>query len=133
MFESRIYKKDEKSPFSGFVYNLYSTGQLEYKGKYKDGKPNGDLIYWYDNGNKMRQGKLKDGVPIGRWEYYNLEGRVWKYIIYDNGKKIDEMKWQIFKPKKSDIQALLKSVIDTSDLSTIDTAKETFLGKLIIK
>lgn len=74
MFEGRLYEKDEKLPFTGFVYNLYSNGQLEYKGKYKDGKPNGNLIYWHDNGNKMRQGKLKDGVPVGRWEYYNLDG-----------------------------------------------------------
>ena len=82
MFEGRIYKKDEKSPFSGFVYNLYSNGQLEYKGKYKDGKPNGNLIYWYDNGQKMREGKLKDGVPVGQWDYFNSDGSHKKIIMY---------------------------------------------------
>ena len=74
MFEGKLYKKNESSSFTGFVYNLYSNGQIEYKGKYKDGRPNGSLIYWYKNGNKMREGELKNGIPIGRWEYYNSDG-----------------------------------------------------------
>ena len=82
MFEGRLYKNDEKHPFTGFVYSSYPNGQLEYKGKYKDGKPNGNLIYWHDNGQKMREGKLKDGVPVGRWGYYNLDGSHKNTIIH---------------------------------------------------
>ena len=74
MFEGKLYKKDVKYPFTGFVYNNYPNGQKEYKGEYKKGKPNGFLIYWYENGKKKREGKLKHGSPVGRWIYYNSDG-----------------------------------------------------------
>tara|TARA_Y100000758_G_scaffold89450_1_gene61053 strand:- start:119 stop:475 length:357 start_codon:yes stop_codon:yes gene_type:complete len=82
IFEGKLYKKDEQYPFTGFVYSSYSNGQLEYKGKYKNGKPNGILNYWYEDGSKMREGKLKDGNPIGRWIYYNPDGSNRKTIDY---------------------------------------------------
>ena len=76
MFEGKLYKMDVQEPFSGMVYNTYQTGHREYEGEYKDGKPNGLLVYWYKNGNKMREGKLKDGIPIGRWIFYKDDGSV---------------------------------------------------------
>ena len=57
----------------------FSVG-VEYEGEYKDGQPNGLLIYWYENGQKMREGKLKNGSPIGRWKYYDQDGLLDKTI-----------------------------------------------------
>ena len=74
MFEGKLYKMEAKDPFSGIVFNTYPNGQREYTGEYKDGKPNGLLVYWYKNGVKKREGKLKNGVPAGRWTYYNSDG-----------------------------------------------------------
>ncbi len=80
IFEGELYKLDYDEPFSGKVYNTYPSGNREYEGEYRRGKPNGLLVYWFDNGNKMREGKLKNGSPIGRWKYYNQEGNLIKTI-----------------------------------------------------
>ena len=76
MFEGKLYKMEAKDPFSGIVFNTYPDGQREYTGEYKDGKPNGLLVYWYKNGVKKREGELKNGVPAGRWTYYNSDGSI---------------------------------------------------------
>ena len=39
-------------------------------------------------------------------------------------RKIDEMKWQIFKPKQSEIDALEISVIDTIENEIMNTIKK---------
>ena len=69
---------DKDQPFSGLVFNTYSNNQKEYEGEYKNGKPNGNLVYWYENGSINREGRLKNGSPIGRWTYYNLDGSIKK-------------------------------------------------------
>ena len=69
-----------KDPFSGIVYNTYLNGQREYEGEYKNGKPNGLLVYWYEKGNIMRKGTLKDGTPIGRWTIYKEDGSIQETI-----------------------------------------------------
>jgi len=79
-FEGKIYLLDAEDPFSGILYHEYPNGQREYEGEYKNGKPNGYLIYWYDSDVKMREGKLKSGSPTGRWTYYNPDGSI-KEII----------------------------------------------------
>ena len=78
MFEGKLYAMNVEKPFSGIVYNTYPDGNREYEGEYKDGQPNGLLVYWYKNGNKMREGKLKDGIPFGRWITYKDDGSVQK-------------------------------------------------------
>ena len=80
MFEGKLYEMNAEKPFSGMVFNTYPDGQREYKGEYKNGKPNGLLIYWYKNGNKMREGKLKDGMPVGRWTTYKDDGSTQKIL-----------------------------------------------------
>ena len=60
MFEGKLYKMEAKDPFSGIVFNTYPNGQREYTGEYKDGKPNGLLVYWYEKGVKKREGELKN-------------------------------------------------------------------------
>ncbi len=80
MFEGKLYKIDADEPFSGMVFNTYKGGQREYEGEYKDGIPNGLLVYWYANGNKMREGQLRGGMPVGRWITYLEDGSVKKTI-----------------------------------------------------
>ena len=82
IFDGKLYKMDSEKPFSGIVYNTYSNGQREYEGKYKDGKPNGLLTYWFENGFIMREGKLKNGSPFGLWKYYQTDGTIEKTINY---------------------------------------------------
>ena len=80
IFDGQLFEIDNDKPFSGVVFNTYPNGQREYEGKYKNGKPNGSLVYWYESGNKMREGKLKNGSPVGRWKYFNQEGSLTKTI-----------------------------------------------------
>jgi len=82
MFEGKLYKINENDPFRGIVYNTYPNGQREYEGAYKDGQPNGLLVYWYAKGSKMREGKLKGGTPVGRWITYNEDGSVQETIAH---------------------------------------------------
>ena len=77
-FEGKIFRLNEEEPYSGIVFNEYPDGQREYEGLYKNGKPNGNLVYWYENGSIKREGRLKNGSPIGRWTYYNPDGNIQK-------------------------------------------------------
>ena len=70
------------NPFTGVIYNSYINTQREYAGEYKNGIPNGLLIYWYEDGTVKRKGKLKDGIPTGRWITYNEDGSEKKIIDY---------------------------------------------------
>ena len=79
-FEGKIYRLNEEEPYSGIVFNEYPNDQREYEGLYKNGKPNGNLVYWYENGSIKREGRLKNGSPIGKWTYYNPDGSIQKSI-----------------------------------------------------
>ena len=79
-FEGRIYLLKSEEPFSGILYHNYPNGKKEYETSYKNGKPNGDLIYWYESGNLMRKGQLKDGTPVGRWTYYDSTGQIQEIV-----------------------------------------------------
>lgn len=81
IFEGKLFHINEERPFSGIVYNLYANLQREYEGRYKDGIPNGKLIYWFKDGSIKRTGVLKEGSPIGRWTTYT-ENKVKKVIDY---------------------------------------------------
>tara|TARA_B100001029_G_C15049033_1_gene449296 strand:+ start:1174 stop:1803 length:630 start_codon:yes stop_codon:yes gene_type:complete len=61
--------------------------------------------YWPNDSLKIK-GKIINGLKSGKWEYFNLKGKVWKYEIYETGKIVDEMYWQIFKPTKNEIESL---------------------------
>ena len=74
MFSGKLYELNEDEPFDGVVYNVYENGKREYEGVYKNGIPNGRLIYWFDNGIIKRKGELKKGVPVGRWKEYDDKG-----------------------------------------------------------
>ena len=82
VFDGILYEIESDIPFSGIVYNTYSSGKREYGGKYKKGKPNGLLQYWYKSGQIMREGNLKNGSPIGRWNYFKEDGTIQSQVDY---------------------------------------------------
>ena len=82
MFEGEIYQLNESKPFTGIVYNNYITGEREYEGSYKNGRPHGKIIYWYKNGSKKKEGQLNYGVQIGKWCYYDSIGILRESITY---------------------------------------------------
>jgi len=94
--------------------------------------------YWANDSLKIK-GSFLSNKKHGKWEYYNLQGKVWKYILFENGNKIDEMKWQLFKPKSSEIITMEKSMsilnnseINNSSLNSIeDTLKNEIQNPLL--
>ena len=82
IFEGKLFQLNSDTPYTGSVFNTYPNGQREYLGHYKNGRPNGKLIYWYKNGNKKREGKLQDGIPIGTWTIYNQNGSINETITH---------------------------------------------------
>jgi len=88
---------------------------------------------YYPNDSLKVKGSYLVNKMHGKWEYYNLKGKVWKYIIYENGKKIDEMKWQIFKPKQSEIDALKKIKNKNIKIEMIETINDNILDSLNTK
>ena len=79
--------------------------------------------YWPNDSLKIK-GEYKNGYKSGKWEYFNLNGKVWKYELFQNGKLIDEMKWQIFKPKQSEIDALEAKLKEQSENQIIDSVNQ---------
>ena len=76
MFSGKLYKSDQKEPFTGIVYNTYPNEKRQYEGEYQKGIPHGMLIYWFDSGVKKREGELQQGQPIGRWKEFNEDGTI---------------------------------------------------------
>ena len=54
-------------------YHL-EDGQIESKGKYKDGEEEGLWVSYYYNGELWDKGKYKNGVRDGEWVSYNTDG-----------------------------------------------------------
>ncbi|MAJ44240.1 MAG: hypothetical protein CMF96_05775 [Candidatus Marinimicrobia bacterium] len=85
--------------------------------------------YWPNDSIKI-EGEYLNGYKSGKWEYYNLNGKVWKYEIFKNGKLIDQMTWHIFKPKKlkidsSNSESSIISNIENKDIVNLQLKDST--------
>ncbi len=47
-----FYKVNSETGFTGNVVGKYQSGQKKEELNFKDGKQDGELIYWYPNGQK---------------------------------------------------------------------------------
>ena len=57
--------KDGKKDGEWLYY--YENGQLYLKNTYKEGKKDGERLKYYDNGQLMEKGNYKEGKKIGEW------------------------------------------------------------------
>jgi hypothetical protein len=64
--EGRFYLSNESEPYSGWVKEMYDSGQVKTLGQSKDGRENGLGTAWHENGQKMAEGTIKDRNPEGR-------------------------------------------------------------------
>jgi antitoxin component YwqK of YwqJK toxin-antitoxin module len=62
--EGIMYLKGSDTPYTGKVFNLYTNGQKEEEGNYKDGKEDGLWTEWHKNGQKKTEGNYKNGKPV---------------------------------------------------------------------
>jgi antitoxin component YwqK of YwqJK toxin-antitoxin module len=88
--------------------------------------------FWENDSLKVK-GEIISAKKYGKWEFYNLKGKVWKYEIYKNGKKIDEMKWQIYKPKQKEIEIMESAVLLTKEETIQNSIKKKIIPKDSIK
>ncbi len=56
------------------------------EGTYRDGKRDGDWIYYYPNGQKEAIGRYRDGVENGPWTMWYEDGRLQSQGVYLDGR-----------------------------------------------
>ena len=95
--------------------SFYSNGEMEYKAEYKNGIPDGKVIYWnikgelisnanyengklhgvsssyFENGNIASKIEYFYGVFHGEYETYHENGRIKSNQIYEYGKPISKL------------------------------------------
>jgi len=79
-----IYKDKEKE---GVWSYYHRNGRLKRIETYKDGSSNGPLKSYYKKGNLQSEGNYKDGTREGVWSFYNENGRLEYKGSYKDGKK----------------------------------------------
>ncbi len=95
-----FYDPDDSDNYVHYFINknLQINGRMTiYKQKcrvakqtYKDDQLNGPFIHYYKNLAISAIGYNKDGIRHGPMRYYDLDGRLEKVEIYENGIKISE-------------------------------------------
>ena len=58
------YQVNESEPYSGWVKQMYDSGQAQGLVRFKDGKPGGPSTEWNENGQKMSEGTYNDGELV---------------------------------------------------------------------
>ena len=69
----RFYQTNESEPYSGWVKEMWDSGQVQGLGQAKDGKEVGLFTYWHENGQKAEEVSYKDGEPLSV-KYWNSKG-----------------------------------------------------------
>jgi antitoxin component YwqK of YwqJK toxin-antitoxin module len=109
------YKKNQKTPYSGWMKSMYSNGQVEslvqlkeglrhgesvewvksgqkfVKWNYKHGKKHGKFVRWHANGQKYVEGNYKDGKPYGEFEGWHESGEKSFEDEFKDGKRDGEL------------------------------------------
>jgi antitoxin component YwqK of YwqJK toxin-antitoxin module len=94
--EKIVDKYDDGSPKKIEVYQqnikieekeFYPNQQLKYKGNFKDGKRDGEWIYYYDDGKVWSEGGFLNDKRHGVTKVYFPNGQLRYRGGYDKGKK----------------------------------------------
>ena len=82
--------KDGKKEGEWLYYSV--NGKLHWKSNYKDGKLHGEWL-GYDENGKLRETRIyKDGKLDGEWLWYDKNGKLYSTDIYKDGKLIEEIR-----------------------------------------
>lgn len=72
---------------------FYPNGQLESIGNFNFDNPHGKWVWYYYNGNIKETGTFLNGIKAGTWYSYSLSGTLLSITMYDEGEKINEIKF----------------------------------------
>ena len=90
------FRKNSKEPFSGIVEDFFKlalhgvelqTPKQRSKERYKDGKLEGEAIYWYNNGQIAEKSSYKGGFSHGTYEEYQQNGQLKEKGEFKEGHK----------------------------------------------
>jgi antitoxin component YwqK of YwqJK toxin-antitoxin module len=59
---------------------------------YRNGEPEGRMVFYYPSGNKEIEGQMINGDRDGTWYYYNSDGSIQVVMLYARGQLIKERK-----------------------------------------
>ena len=76
--------------YTGQWVTKYKNGQVSFKGKYVNGKQEGDCVYYFENGKIRFQGSYLSGLKTGEWVAYFDTGQVRFKVKYLKGDQIGE-------------------------------------------
>jgi antitoxin component YwqK of YwqJK toxin-antitoxin module len=93
-----VYGSIEDNRNIGEWKYYYPNEQLESLGNFKNDNPHGKWVWYFSDGSVKEKGTFLNGYKTGTWYRYNLEGTLLSITTYDEGEKINEVK---FEPKKS--------------------------------
>ncbi len=80
------YIKNDTSPYTAKCLGFFKNGQIGLKGQYKNGKKDGEWLYWYSNGQKKMIINYKEGIKEGQWTYWYESGQIRIKTHYYNNK-----------------------------------------------
>jgi len=87
------YVKGQAKAFTGQCYTLYKTGEKGLGGNIKDGKKDGDWIWWYKNGTKKRFAHYVDGMLDGKSTFWYKNGNKKSEIFFSENRNIRQISY----------------------------------------
>ncbi len=89
----------------GMWYEWYSSGQLRFRARWREGKGHGEWEYFYENGQVRSRTVYAEDLPQGIEESYHLNGELKSEIVYVNGRRHGEAR--IFDDRGNEISRQL--------------------------
>ena len=118
-------KKEYKNgKIDGESVFYYKDGQLSYSKMYNSGAPTGKWEYFHSNGQLSQTGKHVGGQKDGLWQYFLDEGQKQAEILYDKGTELIVVEYDRFggakdEEKEAELnQMLSKRKADAADANS---------------
>ena len=87
--EGIYYHQDTNELVTGTVEYFHDNGQLQEKGNYKDGEPDGLWEEFHENGQLESRGNFINGEQDGLQEYFDEDGNLIGTLTYRNGELVE--------------------------------------------
>ena len=86
------YSRLTNEPYDGAVLNFFPSGQLDYKGSFKNGRKEGIWVGYYLDGQLRFKGRYKNGKRHGRWETKTKYGQKkrWQSGMFKNDIRVSD-------------------------------------------
>ena len=88
-----VYQGDGSGSYSGWVKEMYDSGQVKGLMIYKDGVPNGAFTWWHENGRTKSEGTFSDGQVDGLYTEWHENGQQRSQRTYRDGRRVSAKYW----------------------------------------